>query len=622
MTPQNSPKFRDTELAELYRRALEQHQQGRQIEALAAYDELLALQPDQAEIHFNRGLALGELNRPHEALASIERTIALKPGYLTARRYRCIVLERLGRYADALRSYEYIITLEPNDATAHCKRGYMLERLDRLAEALQAYERAIALKPDYAHAHCAHGCALLKRGDYARALTSFEAAIALQPDYAEAHRDRGDALATMGEYDAALASYERAIALKPDYIDARVNNAATLFNLGRYEQALRLACSTQKLSPSPALLHLEARCLSKLMRYENAYAVAKQADSALHGKDIAHHELMSHVCGYTDRHAEGQHHGGIALRMKDASVRGNACYAIPAHPPGKPDKGRKVISYSLYGALPRYCDGALRNCDAAAALLPDWRCRFYVDESVPAEVLRRLCAKGAELIGVDEATKASVHPLMWRFLAADDPEVSRFLLRDADSLIEPREAAAVHAWLESDRWFHLMRDWPGHCELLLAGMWGGCTGIIPSMRAEMVDFLQHEGAVGDHPNIDQYFLRQRVWPTVRQSVLAHDSQFNFPGNQAFPVVPGAPADASDYIGANLSAATVRALLNAPDGTEIEWSLLDQNGTVFCTYEGVIRDGAYVAYFPEFLRRKIRAGELKGRVTVKPVSRQD
>lgn len=59
----------------------------------------------------------------------------------------------------------------------------------------------------------------------------------------------------------------------------------------------------------------------------------------------------------------------------------------------------------------------------------------------------------------------------------DDPTIKRFLIRDADSIVSHREKAAVDAWLKSDKWFHLMRDNYSHTELILAGMWGGCTGI-------------------------------------------------------------------------------------------------------------------------------------------------
>ena len=72
-----------------------------------------------------------------------------------------------------------------------------------------------------------------------------------------------------------------------------------------------------------------------------------------------------------------------------------------------------------------------------------------------------------------EQDQHALSGLMWRFLVLDDHEVDRFLIRDADSLISKREVAAIEAWQQSDKRFHLMRDYFSHTELLLAGMWGG-----------------------------------------------------------------------------------------------------------------------------------------------------
>ncbi len=53
-------------------------------EALANYDKAIALKPDFAQAHNNRGTALQDLNRPAEALASYEKAITLKPDFAQA----------------------------------------------------------------------------------------------------------------------------------------------------------------------------------------------------------------------------------------------------------------------------------------------------------------------------------------------------------------------------------------------------------------------------------------------------------------------------------------------------------------------------------------------------------
>ena len=67
----------------------------RPAEALASYDKAIALKPDVAAAHNNRGNALKELKRPAEALASYDKAIALKPDVATAHNNRGNALREL-----------------------------------------------------------------------------------------------------------------------------------------------------------------------------------------------------------------------------------------------------------------------------------------------------------------------------------------------------------------------------------------------------------------------------------------------------------------------------------------------------------------------------------------------
>ena len=77
-----------------------------------------------------------------------------------------------------------------------------------------------------------------------------------------------------------------------------------------------------------------------------------------------------------------------------------------------------------------------------------------------------------------------------------------------------------------------MRDGLTHTELMLAGMWGGVRSALPSMQAEIIDYCRTAPL---SRTADQAFLRERVWPTVRQSVIMHDSEYSLPGSFPFPV---------------------------------------------------------------------------------------
>lgn len=200
-------------------------------------------------------------------------------------------------------------------------------------------------------------------------------------------------------------------------------------------------------------------------------------------------------------------------------------------PLGNPrPSGRDIVSFSLWGAHPRYLRGALHNAVRAGLLYPGFQCRFYVDRSVPPDLLAALEGAGAELV-MEEGEPSNRHRLMRRFLVADDVEVRTYLVRDCDSLVNAREAAAVTLWLSSGKPFHVMRDWWTHTDPMLAGMWDGLGGVLPPLAPLMEGYRSR---TVETPNWDQWFLRDCIWPSIRDAALVHDRMFATVGSLPFP----------------------------------------------------------------------------------------
>lgn len=196
---------------------------------------------------------------------------------------------------------------------------------------------------------------------------------------------------------------------------------------------------------------------------------------------------------------------------------------------------RKIIAFSLWGSNPRYLRGALHNVLTARNVYPGWTCRFYVDSSVDSGFREVLAGLGAEIL--EHRIAGMPQRLSRRFVVADDPNVGRFLVRDCDSVVSEREAGAVDQWIASDKPFHVMRDWWTHTDPVLAGMWGGIAGVLPSMRTLLGSY---KAAHLETPNWDQWFLRDSVWPLIRDHALVHDSRFA--SRNAIPFPSETPTD--------------------------------------------------------------------------------
>ncbi len=309
---------------------------------------------------------------------------------------------------------------------------------------------------------------------------------------------------------------------------------------GRYAEAIEFSERAVANLPLDAdVAYNVIFALFQSQRWDDVVARAKQALET-HPNYFEFCNILSATLGALDRLDEAHEYGTRSLCLKDAIARGPAfdLSRVPVPPFDPADPRRNIIAFSLFGADPRYTEGAILNARAARFIYLGWTCRFYIDDSVPRPVVQALSAEGAQVMSVN-GLPSDTYGTLWRFLVANDNEVSRYIIRDADSVVNIRESVAVDEWLQSNRHFHLMRDHYDHSELVLAGMWGGVRGalpaLVPAIRAWLANARQLPGKT-----TDQVFLREFLWPTIRQSVLAHDSQFGFGETRDFPSVGRLP----------------------------------------------------------------------------------
>jgi hypothetical protein len=95
------------QLQDTVREAQELFQEGRPNEALACIDQALAIDPHNAVVHANRGIALVALCRVSEALASFDKAIDLKPDYAEAHFGRAVARLLNGDFAQGWADFEW-----------------------------------------------------------------------------------------------------------------------------------------------------------------------------------------------------------------------------------------------------------------------------------------------------------------------------------------------------------------------------------------------------------------------------------------------------------------------------------------------------------------------------------
>lgn len=187
---------------------------------------------------------------------------------------------------------------------------------------------------------------------------------------------------------------------------------------------------------------------------------------------------------------------------------------------------RKVIAFSLWGNNPKYTIGAIKNAEIAKSEWSDWQCTFYVGYDVPQDILSELLRLKCNIYNMGDS---GWNGMFWRFLAADSDNI--IISRDTDSRLGPREKAAVDEWLASDKNFHIMRDHPYHKTEILGGMWGARNGLLKGINNAILEY--NRGEFDNKYQVDQNFLREIVYPKVKDIAMVHDEFFErkpFPKN--------------------------------------------------------------------------------------------
>jgi tetratricopeptide (TPR) repeat protein len=323
-TPPEDATAKEKELAkkvqDLMQKGVGSFNAGRYTEARKAFDQAVALAPDNSDAlgfagvsylredpsnpaNVQKAVDLSakaiEKNPdnwlPHKTLGEIYDSKKLSEEamreYKTAARLNpsdADTLYALGKlqyraklYPDAQKSFESCVALRPDFTNAHFNRGMTLVQLGDKAKAIDAFKAAVATKKDYADAHYMIGSLLRDRGDTAGALDAFKLASQYAPDKAGYARELASAYIARNDYANAEATLARSLALEPDNVVANYSMASAKIKLGKSREALPFALKAVEKEPSAANNYVLGLANERLGNVDDAvkyYTFAVQKD--------------------------------------------------------------------------------------------------------------------------------------------------------------------------------------------------------------------------------------------------------------------------------------------------------------------------------------------------------
>ncbi len=198
----------------LLKRATTCVQEGRPLEAINLFSELIGLQPDNETAYLNRGNAYIQVGQFALGIADYSQVIAMKPDMPQAWYNRGTAFVAAGEYERAIADLSQAIRLDPGQARAYCNRGMSYLRKSDYDKALEDLDLGIQKDGKLAHCYYARGELLAGKGDYRKAIEDLTAGIGLKPTV-EGFIRRAAAYERVRETDNALADYQAALKLDP-----------------------------------------------------------------------------------------------------------------------------------------------------------------------------------------------------------------------------------------------------------------------------------------------------------------------------------------------------------------------------------------------------------------------
>jgi Tfp pilus assembly protein PilF len=218
----------------MFQLGLDRHKAGDLRSAAAVYEEVLRLDPQNAEALHLLGLVAHQSGQPEPAIGYISRAIALSPNAAHMYGNRGLALVAAGQFEAAVADYDKAIGLQPGLVQLHHNRAAALQGLGEVQAALADYDKALELTPDAADIHSDRGSLLKALGRQDEALAAYDHALSLDPQNVAALYNRGGALRDLGRVEEAVENYSQAIDLSPELAVAHHNRALCRLQLGDY----------------------------------------------------------------------------------------------------------------------------------------------------------------------------------------------------------------------------------------------------------------------------------------------------------------------------------------------------------------------------------------------------
>jgi tetratricopeptide (TPR) repeat protein len=188
---------------------------GRPADAIAPLHDAARLEPSNAIVLHDLGLASLEVGRLPDAITALRGAVASNPHYTDAYFRLGIALEKLGNISGAIVAYDRATKLLPSLTEAWFRAGGLVYTLGHREEAIGCFQRAAVTGGKTSFGRLGKARVLLMEDNDQEAEQVLRETLVADPQNAMAYDLLGNLLSDSGRFDEARACFERAIAIAP-----------------------------------------------------------------------------------------------------------------------------------------------------------------------------------------------------------------------------------------------------------------------------------------------------------------------------------------------------------------------------------------------------------------------
>jgi Flp pilus assembly protein TadD/peroxiredoxin len=194
-------------------------------QAAIAFEQVIALKPDDAEAYYNLGTLNLRRNKLEEAQKYLEQALKLRPNYPEAWNNLGMIAGQQGHSDEAVSNFRQALLLRPDFAIALVNLGNLYRRMGNFDEAGKLLNRALESEPNDPEVNYSMGMLYAQQDQTEKATNYLEKAVALRPDYPEALNNLGVLFARNRNYPKAEEQFRTCIQVAPNFDQSYLNLA-------------------------------------------------------------------------------------------------------------------------------------------------------------------------------------------------------------------------------------------------------------------------------------------------------------------------------------------------------------------------------------------------------------